>query len=85
MASIYVGNLPYSATEDDVRQLFEEHGTVDAVRLLTDRETGRPRGFGFVDMPESDAAGAIEKLNGQEFQGRTLRINEARERSAGPR
>jgi RNA recognition motif-containing protein len=85
MASIYVGNLPYTATEDEVRQLFEEHGAVDAVRLLTDRETGRPRGFGFVDMPDSAAsATAIQSLNGQEFQGRTLRINEARERSPRP-
>ncbi len=80
MTSIYVGNLPFTASEDDVRSLFEQHGTVDTVKLITDRETGRPRGFGFVEMDNIAAEKAIQALNGQEMQGRTLRINEARPR-----
>ena len=61
---IYVGNLPFSATESEIRDLFGQHGTVESVALPTDRETGRPRGFGFVEMPQGDAAKAIEALNG---------------------
>jgi RNA recognition motif-containing protein len=75
---IYVGNLPFSATEDDVRELFAQHGTVHSVSLVNDRETGRPRGFGFVEM--DDISAAIEALNGQDFGGRTLRVDEARPR-----
>lgn len=84
---IYCGNLPFSATEDDVRALFEEYGTVHSVDLLYDRESGRPRGFGFVDMDDRGGAAAIEALDGVEFGGRNLRINEARprEESGGPR
>ena len=78
---IYVGNLPYTADEESVRALFSEHGTVDAVRLINDRETGRFRGFSFVEMPDSDAQNAIARLNGQDMQGRQLRVNEARERT----
>lgn len=86
MTSIYVGNLPFSATEDEIRSLFEAHGHVRSVKLITDRETGRPRGFGFVEMEGSSAAAAIEALNGREMEGRTLRVNEARERAPrGPR
>jgi RNA recognition motif-containing protein len=79
--TIYCGNLPFSASEDEVRQLFEQHGTVNAVRLISDRQTGRPRGFGFVEMEDGGADAAIEALNGTDFGGRTLRVNEARERS----
>ena len=70
MTTIYVGNLPFSANEADVRVLFERYGTVDSVKLVNDRETGRPRGFGFVDMPSSDAQAAISALNGYEMNGR---------------
>ena len=75
--SIYVGNLPWSATEDEIRALFSEHGTVNSVKLMTDRETGRARGFGFVEMPSADADNAIEALSGASIGGRALRINEA--------
>ena len=70
MSKIYVGNLPFSADEAQVRTLFEQHGTVESVSLINDRETGRPRGFGFVEMPRADAARAIQALNGQDFDGR---------------
>ena len=76
---IYVGNLPFSATEDEVRDLFSEYGTIESVNLITDRETGRPRGFGFVEM-ESGAAEAIQALNQREMGGRSLNVNEARPR-----
>jgi len=79
--TIYCGNLPFSASEDEIRQLFEQHGTVNTVRLITDRQTGRPRGFGFVEMEDDGVSAAIEALNGTDFGGRTLRVNEARERS----
>jgi len=84
MTTIYVGNLPFSANEADLRVLFERHGKVDSVKLINDRETGRPRGFGFVDMPSADAQAAIAALNGYEMNGRTLRINEAQERAPRP-
>jgi RNA recognition motif-containing protein len=84
MTTLYVGNLPFSATEAEVRSLFEQHGTVEAVKIISDRETGRPRGFGFVDMPSSDAQAAIEQMNGFEMNGRQLRVNEARERAPRP-
>jgi RNA recognition motif-containing protein len=84
MTTLYVGNLPFSATEDDVRSLFEQHGQVDSVKLVNDRETGRPRGFGFVDMPGTDAQNAIQHMNGYEMNGRALRVNEARERAPRP-
>ena len=69
MSKIYVGNLPFTANEDAVRTLFAQHGTVDSVALINDRETGRPRGFGFVEMPREDAARAIQSLNGQDMGG----------------
>lgn len=84
MTTIYVGNLPFSATENDVRAMFEKHGKVDSVKLVNDRETGRPRGFGFVDMPSADAQTAIQHMNGFDVGGRPLRVNEAREREARP-
>lgn len=83
MKSIYVGNLPFSASEDEVRELFSAHGDVKEVRMITDRETGRPRGFGFVRMDPAEADAAIEALNGTELDGRTLRINEAQDRKPG--
>lgn len=83
MTKIYVGNLPFSADETQVRELFEQHGTVESVALINDRETGRPRGFGFVEMPRADAQRAIQSLNGKDMGGRPLRVNEAQERQAG--
>lgn len=86
MKSIYVGNLPFSASEDEIRSLFEQYGTVQSVKLIIDKETGRPRGFGFVEMEDDVAANAIAGLNGKDLGGRSLRINEAqeRERTARP-
>lgn len=83
MKSIYVGNLPFSATEDEVRDLFANYGEVKEVRMISDRETGRPRGFGFVRMDPAEADSAIEGLNGTDLGGRTLRINEAQDRKPG--
>jgi cold-inducible RNA-binding protein len=84
---LYVGNLPYSITEDEVRAMFAEVGTVTSVTLITDRATGQPKGFGFVEMETEQAAQeAITKLNGREMQQRTLNVSEARpmaERSGG--
>ena len=82
---LYVGNLPFSADESAVRSLFEQNERkVEEVKLITDRDTGRPRGFGFVEMGSSeDADKAIRDLNGQEFEGRRLNVNEARERGGG--
>jgi len=81
--TIYVGNLPFSASEEELRDLFESHGAVRSVKLISDRDTGRPRGFGFVEMDAAAAESAIDALNGREFGGRTLRINEARARAGG--
>ena len=79
--NIYVSNLAYNATEDDLRQLFASYGVVDTIRIITDRDTGQSRGFGFVEMPDSAAAkAAIQGLQGQELGGRTLTVNEARPR-----
>ena len=83
MTKIYVGNLPFSADEGQVRSLFEQHGTVESVALINDRETGRPRGFGFVEMPRADAQRAIQALNGKDMGGRPLRVNGAQERTGG--
>ncbi len=80
---IYVGNLPYDTDESAVQQLFATHGEVISVALPTDRETGRPRGFGFVEMSSEHAASAIATLNGTDFGGRTLNVNEARPRGEG--
>jgi RNA recognition motif-containing protein len=76
---IYVGNLPFSASDDEVREVFEQFGTVNSVSLITDRETGRPRGFGFVEMADG-AEEAIRKLDQSDMGGRTLNVNEARPR-----
>ena len=83
---IYVGNLPFSATEQEIQELFEQYGQVNSVKLISDRFTGKPRGFGFVEMEDEDAGSAIEALNGKDYGGRTLRVDEARERGdRGPR
>jgi RNA recognition motif-containing protein len=79
--NIFVGNLSFTATEQDLRQLFEAYGVVDRVNLVTDRDTGRPRGFGFVEMPDNAAAtAAIQGLQGQQLAGRALTVNEAKPR-----
>ena len=78
---LYVGNLPFSVTEDDLRTLFSQHGEVVSVSVITDRETGRPRGFGFVEMENADEA--IKALDGHEYEGRNLKVNLARDRGEG--
>lgn len=87
MKNIFVGNLSFSTTEDELRQMFEAHGQVDRVSIMTDRDTGRSRGFGFVEMASNeDGEKAITALNGSQTGGRTLNVNEARpktERSGG--
>jgi len=80
---LYVGNLPFDATRDDVRAAFEAFGTVYEVALIEDRQTGRPRGFGFVEMDEAGAKAAIEGLNEKDFGGRNIQVNEAREKRGG--
>lgn len=77
MTKLFIGNLPFSATEQSVRALFEPHGTIDSLALINDRDTGRPRGFGFIEMPSADAAKAMQALNGKDFEGRALKVNEA--------
>jgi RNA recognition motif-containing protein len=81
---VYVGNLSFQATEDEVRDMFSEYGTVESIAMISDRETGRFRGFCFVDMPDSDADAAIAALDGQEVGGRNLRVNEARPKDSPP-
>ena len=83
MKKIYVGNLPWSTTEAELEGIFSAIGSVHSVAVITDRDTGRSRGFGFVEMDESDADRAIEELNGRDMGGRSLRVNEAEERGAG--
>jgi len=83
--TIYVGNLPFSTTDEDLRKLFSQYGSVHSVKMITDRETGKPRGFGFVEIESDGANAAVEALNGTEFQGRSLRVNEAREKTPGRR
>ena len=80
--NIFIGNLAYTSTDQDVRQLFEPYGAVDTVKIITDRETGRPRGFGFVDMPDLHAAqSAIQGLQGKDLAGRALNVTEAKPRA----
>ena len=85
MTKLYVGNLPFTATDEAVNALFAQHGTVEKVSLINDRDTGRPRGFGFVEMSNADASRAMQALNGTDFEGRSLKVSEAqeRERSGG--
>jgi len=80
---LYVGNLPFTATEEEITQIFGEHGTVHSVALITDRETGRPRGFGFVEVDDDALQGMISALDGKEIGGRALRVNEAQDRQRG--
>jgi RNA recognition motif-containing protein len=80
MTKLYVGNLPFTATEEAVRVLFAAHGTVETVSLINDRDTGRPRGFGFVEMSNADASRAMQALNGSDMGGRPLKINEAQDK-----
>ncbi|MHC1751422.1 RNA recognition motif domain-containing protein [Humidesulfovibrio sp.] len=82
--SIYVGNIAFSTSEDDLRNVFAQYGEVLSVKFINDRETGRFRGFGFVEMNDSDALEAIQALNGKEVGGRALKVNEAQEREARP-
>ena len=79
--NIYVGNLNYSVTDEELKGLFQEYGTVESARVIFDRMTHRSKGFGFVDMPDdAEANAAIDALNGTEFGGRSMRVNQARER-----
>jgi RNA recognition motif-containing protein len=81
---LYVGNLPFTTTEDELRAVFERHGSVDSVNVITDRETGRARGFAFVEMSEASAADdAMRALDGSDLGGRSLRVNEAQDRRGG--
>ena len=84
MKNIFVGNLSFGATEASIRAVFESYGSVDRVNFVTDRETGRSRGFAFVEMPDSAAADrAIAELNGRELDGRAMTVNEARQKARG--
>lgn len=80
---LYVGNIPFSSTEEELREVFARYGSVTEVKLMTDRETGRPRGFAFVSMDETGASDAIEALDQADFGGRRLTVNVARERAGG--
>lgn len=83
---IYVGNLPYSATDPDLQELFEQHGKVTSARVILDRMSGRSKGFGFIEMPEQgEAQAAIDALNGADFMGRAIRVNESQPKPAGER
>ena len=82
MKKLYVGNLAWGVTDDDLQQLFAEYGSVSSAVVISDRETGRSRGFGFVEL-ETGADEAIEALDGQDFQGRPLRVNEAQSKGGG--
>jgi len=78
---LYVGNMSYDTTDDDLRKAFEEHGTVDSVAVISDRHSGRSKGFGFVEMSDDEEAkAAMESMNDNDFMGRTLKVNEARSR-----
>ncbi len=85
MKKLYVGNLPWRVDDDQLRSIFEAYGTVHSASVITDRETGRSRGFGFVEMDPSSADNAMSELNGKEQDGRPLRVNEANERRPPPR
>lgn len=81
MTKLYVGNLSFDTTEDSLRAHFAQHGTVNSAKVVSDRDTGRPRGFGFVEMSDADASRAMQALNGKEFEGRALKVNEAQDAS----
>ncbi|KUL30659.1 MAG: RNA-binding protein [Chlorobium limicola] len=83
--NIYIGNLPYSVTEDDLRDVFSQFGQVDSANIITDKFSGRSKGFGFVDMPnDGEAREAIESMNDKDLKGRTIKVNEARPREERP-
>ena len=85
MTKLYVGNLPFTATEEAVRGLFSPHGAIEKLALINDRDTGRPRGFGFIEMStKEEGAAAIQRFNGQEVSGRALKVNEAKQRESRP-
>lgn len=84
MKRIYVGNLPWTTTDSELKTLFSPYGSVHSAAVINDRETGRSRGFGFVEMDDADADKAIDELNGRDFAGRALRVNEAQERQRRP-
>lgn len=84
MKKLYVGNLPFTASEEELRELFEQHGSTASVRVITDRETGRSRGFGFVEFDDDgNAEKALAALDGHDMGGRPLRVNEAQDRGRG--
>lgn len=84
MKKLYIGNLPWSATEDELRALFGEFGSVESVAIITDRETGRSRGFGFIEIASAEGAlKAVAQLDGRDFGGRALRVNEAQDKGGG--
>ena len=83
MKKLYIGNLPFSASEDELKRLFGTHGTVHSVALINDRETGRPRGFGFIEMDDAAAMAAQQALDGKEMDGRALKVNEAQDKPRG--
>jgi len=85
MKRLYVGNLSFNSTENEIRNLFENYGEVRSVQLISDRETGRPRGFGFVEIEDDGAERAVEELNLKELDGRRLNVNEARPRDSDRR
>ena len=78
--NLYIGNLPFTSSETELTELFSQYGNVDSVRLITDRDTGRPRGFGFVEMDDEGADKAIQALDGTDLGGRNIKVNEARPR-----
>jgi RNA recognition motif-containing protein len=84
MKSVYIGNLPFKTTESELSQVFSEYGQVQDVKLINDRATGRPRGFGFVLMDDEGALKAIQAMDGTQMGGRTLKLNEARDRETRP-
>ena len=83
MKNLYVGNLPHSTTEAELRNLFEAHGGVEKITLVTDRDTGRSRGFAFIEMEQDAGSEAIKRFNGSEFNGRAINVNEAHPRPQG--
>ncbi|HBC86523.1 MAG TPA: RNA-binding protein [Lentisphaeria bacterium] len=83
MKVLYVGNLPFTTTEEEVKAMYEQFGTVNSVKIIKDKESGRSRGFGFVEMDDDAALKAIEGTNGKDMGGRNLRVNEAREKREG--
>ena len=80
---LYIGNLPFSSTEAELKEAFEQHGTVESINVITDRETGRPRGFAFIEMDAAGADAAREALDGKDLGGRNIRVDEAHDRRGG--